>query len=64
MDTKLTMERHINSISKAAYMSIRNIWRIRTHLNKSIAEMMVHAFITSKMDIGNALLPVQLNDYK
>ena len=56
MDSGLTMESHINAISKAAYMSIRNIGRIRTHLNKETTEMIVHAFITSKIDIGNALL--------
>ena len=30
--------------------------RIRRHLNKKTAEMIVHSFVTSRIDIGNALL--------
>jgi len=55
-DPSLSMENHITTVCKAAYASIRNIGRIRRHVNRETAEMMVHAFITSKIDIGNSLL--------
>ena len=55
-DSALSMEDHITNVCKAAYISIRNIGRIRKYVNTSTAEMMVHAFITSRLDIGNSLL--------
>ena len=55
-DSSLSMENHITTVCRAAYASIRNIGRIRKHVNRETAEMMVHAFITSKIDIGNSLL--------
>ncbi len=37
-------------------MSIRNIGHIRKYLDKHTTEILVHAFITSKIDMGNSLL--------
>ena len=35
--------------------NIRNISRIRKYLNQSAAEQIIHAFVTSRLDNGNAL---------
>ena len=55
-DSRITMRDQITSISKAAFMSIRNIGRIRQHLTRHVTELITHAFVTSRLDYGNALL--------
>ncbi len=56
-DSAMAMENHqVTAISKAVFMSIRNIGRIRDHLTTEAAETIVHAFITSKIDSCNSLL--------
>jgi hypothetical protein len=55
-DPALSMDDHITNVCKSAYISIRNIGRVRKYVNRNTAEMMVHAFITSRIDIGNSLL--------
>ena len=46
-DDTLTFEAHINFVGKTSFWHLRNIWRIRTHLDKSSLEVLIHAFITS-----------------
>ena len=50
------MEPHVTTISRSVCMSIRNIGHIRKYLDKHTTEILVHAFITSKIDMGNSLL--------
>ena len=55
-DSSLTMEQHITSVSKAACISIRNLGRIRKHVNQQVAELLVHAFVTARLDMCNSIL--------
>ena len=47
---------HINSVCKTSFWHLRNIWRIRTYLDKSSLEILIHAFTTNKLDYCNSLL--------
>ena len=52
----LTFETHINSVCKTSFWHLRNIWMIRTYLDKSSLEILIHAFFTNKLDYCNSLL--------
>ena len=45
VDSKLQLEKHVNSICKSASFAIKNIGRIRRYLSQSDCEKIVHAFI-------------------
>ena len=51
-DAEITMESHVT----AAILHLRNISGIRRYLTAAATEHVVHAFVTSRLDIGNALL--------
>ena len=55
-DESLSMKYHITSICKAAHYHLRKIGAIRKYLTQESCTQLVHAFITSKLDYGNALL--------
>ena len=55
-DTSMSMENHIMAICKAAFYHLRNISRIRKYLSSQTAEMLVHAFASSRLDYCNSLL--------
>ena len=50
------MEKHIKKVAQSAHFAIRNIGRIRQYLDKSSAEKLIHAFVTSRLDNCNILL--------
>ncbi len=54
-DKNMTMIPQINSICKGAFYHLRNIGRIRKFLTSKSTEMLVHAFISSKLDYCNSL---------
>ena len=56
LDPSMSMVTHISSISSSAHFHLRNIARIRPFLSEKSTEQLVHAFITSKLDMGNSLL--------
>ena len=56
MDSQASMEQHVNKVCRAAYMHLHTISKIRAHLDRSSLEKIVHAFVTSKLDYGIALL--------
>ena len=56
MDQHLTMKTHINKTCQSAMGAIRKIGQIRDHLDQRTTEMLVHAFVTSRLDTCNALL--------
>ena len=56
LDTKLKLDKHINSTCRKAFAEIRNIGRMRKFLDTESAMKLVHAFVTSKVDYCNALL--------
>ena len=52
----MTMLPHITSICKSASYHLRNISRIRKFLSMKTTEILVHAFVSSKLDHCNSLL--------
>ena len=56
LDSSLNMEQHVSAICKSAYYHLRNINAIRKSLNTRTSETLVHAFVTSRLDCGNAVL--------
>ncbi len=55
-DSNLTFDRHVSSICKTAFFHLKNISKLRPMLTMSNAEMLIHAFMTSRLDYCNALL--------
>lgn len=55
-DTNMTMVPHVNTVCRSARYHIKNIGRIRRFLDRNCCERIVHAFVTSRLDINNALL--------
>ena len=56
VDDSLSLEEHVNSISKSCYYHIRRIAKIQKYLSEDSIATLVHAFITCRLDNGNALL--------
>ena len=54
-DKNMTMIPQINSVCKGAFYHLRNIGRIRKFLTPKSTEILVHAFISSKLDYCNSL---------
>ena len=55
-DSSLSMTSHISTICRTAYMHLHNISHIRRYLTIDATKALVHAFVTSRLDYGNALL--------
>ncbi len=55
-DSNLSFESHISSICKTVFFHLTNISKLRPMLSMSNAEILIHAFMTSKLDYCNALL--------
>ena len=47
---------HVASICKSSFYHLRNISRIRKYLPSTTTEILVHAFVSSKLDYCNSLL--------
>ncbi|XP_010776898.1 uncharacterized protein [Notothenia coriiceps] len=56
LDTTLSFQAHIKSVTKSAFYHLKNIARIQPSLSDSVAETLVHAFITSHLDYCNGVL--------
>ena len=56
LDSSLSMSTHINKLCSAAFYHLRNIKRIRKYLSRESATILVHAFISSRLDYCNSLL--------
>ena len=56
MDPHLTFDSHIKHICKTSFFHLRNIARLRPTLTLPVAERLIHAFVSSKLDYCNALL--------
>ena len=54
-DSSLSMTSHISTICRTGYLHLHNISHIR-HLTIEATKALVHAFVTSRLDYGNALL--------
>ena len=55
-DSTMSMEPQVNSICKSAFYHLRNITKIRKFMSLQTTELVVHAFVTSKIDSFNSLL--------
>ncbi len=55
-DSNLSFDSHVSSICKTAFVHLTNISILRPMLSLSNAEMLIHAFMTSRLDYCNALL--------
>jgi len=55
-DAHLSFNTHIQHICKTAFFHLRNISKLRPSLSFSDAEMLVHAFVSSRLDFCNSLL--------
>jgi hypothetical protein len=56
IDSDLTFNSHIKSVSKSAFYHLKNISKLRNLMTKSDLEKLIHAFISSKLDYCNGLL--------
>ncbi|KAG1932341.1 kinesin-like protein KIF13A [Pimephales promelas] len=55
-DPHLTFDNHIKHLCKSSFFHLRNIAKLRPTLTLSDATKLVHAFVSSRLDYGNALL--------
>jgi len=56
VDNSLTLEEHVNSLTKSAFFHLRRVAKIREYLSKDSTAALVHAFVTCRLDNGKALL--------
>ncbi len=52
-DSNLSFDSHVSSICKTVFFHLKNISKLRPMSN---AEMLIHAFVTSRLEYCNALL--------
>ena len=52
----MSMLPHVNNVCKSAFYHIRTISRRRKNLSTQTTEILIHAFVTSKLDHCNSLL--------
>jgi len=52
----LGIERHVQSTCRTAYFHMRNIGKISKFIDKTSVKILVHAFVTSRLDYCNSLL--------
>ncbi len=50
-DSNLSFESHVSSICKTAFFHLKNISKLRPMLSTSNAEILIHAFMTSRLDL-------------
>jgi hypothetical protein len=55
LDRNLSMDAHITRTCSTAFYYLYNIRRIRPCLSRQTTEILVHAFITSRLDYCNSL---------
>ncbi|XP_032387662.1 uncharacterized protein LOC116699262 [Etheostoma spectabile] len=56
MDSTLSFQQHIKNTTKTAFYHLQNISRLRQWLSNSVAETLIHSFITSRLDYCNGIL--------
>ena len=55
-DQHLSMETHIGLMCRSAYLQLRRLASLRRYMDSATLEHLMHAFVTSRLDYGNALL--------
>ncbi|XP_068191806.1 uncharacterized protein [Antennarius striatus] len=56
LDSTLAFDKHIKEVTKIAFFHLRNISKIRSSLAMADAEILIHAFVSSRLDYCNVLL--------
>ena len=56
LDANMTMVPQVSNCVRSSVYHLRNIKRIRQHLNSKAAQQVVHAFVTSRIDMYNSTL--------
>ena len=56
LDTNMKFDTHISKCCKAAFFHLYNIRRIRKFLSHDTVQILVNAFVTSRLDYCNSLL--------
>ena len=54
LDANMTMVPQVSNCVRSSVYHLRNINRIRQHLNSKAAQQVVHAFVTSRIDMYNS----------
>ena len=54
--SSLAMENQVSTLCRSCYYQLRNIGRIRKYLDDDATKSLIHAFVLSRLDYGNALL--------
>ena len=54
-DTSLSLEKQVTAVCKAGFYHLRNIARVRKHLSFESNQVLIHAFVTSRLDYCNSL---------
>ncbi|XP_072041505.1 uncharacterized protein [Amphiura filiformis] len=52
----MTLTTHVKNVCRSACHAIHKIGLIRKYIDRSTAERLVHAFVTSRLDANNSLL--------
>ena len=55
LDTSMTMERRVTTISSACYCHTRNIGSIRLYITTDVCKTLAHALVTARLDYGNTV---------
>ncbi len=55
-DSNLSFDSHVSSICKTEFFHLKNISKLKHMLSMSNAEMVIYAFMTSRLDYCSALL--------
>ena len=56
MDCHATMEAQVKSVCKSAYGQLHNISKLRKYIDRDSLEVIIHAFVTTKLDFCNYIL--------
>ena len=54
-DTSLSLEKRVTAVCNAGFYHLQNIARVRKHLSFESNQVLIHAFVTSKLDCCNSL---------
>lgn len=55
MDQALKMDKQISAVVKASFFHLRQLAKIRSSLSRHHFEVLIHAFVTTRLDYCNAL---------
>ena len=55
-DNKMKLISHVNTVCQKAHNQLRNIGKIQKYLSQDTKEIIVHAFVTTRLDYLNSLL--------